>query len=129
MAMLLRLSRLDYEKMERHVRAHWPEEACGLLAGPDGVGGRVYVIENIRHSPVAYEMEASEQVRVMVEVEAQGWELLAIFHSHPHGPPSPSQTDIELAYYPESVYLIWARDGQGAWQMRGFRIEQGQARP
>lgn len=127
--MQLRLSRVDYEKMVAHVQAQWPEEACGLLAGPEGQVRQVYLVENIRHSPVAYEMHGLEQVQAMVEMEAQGWDLLAIFHSHPHGPPFPSETDIELAFYPEAVYIIFALDEPGQWQARGFQIENGAVRP
>src|SRR5262245_59359765 len=98
--MRLRMTQADYEAMLAHLRANWPEEACGILAGQAGTVRQIYRVENIRHSPVAYEMEAAEQVRVMLEIEARGWELLGIFHSHPHGPPFPSETDIELAFYP-----------------------------
>ncbi len=125
--MRLVMSQADYEAMVGHVRAHWPEEACGLLAGQAAlrVVRQVYLIENIRHSPVEYEMHAVEQVRAMVEMEARDWELVGIFHSHPHGPPVPSETDVAQAYYPEAVYVICAPDERGAWQARGFRIEAG----
>jgi len=33
-------------------------------------------------------------------------ELLAIYHSHPRTEAYPSATDIRLAYYPDSSYLI-----------------------
>ena len=128
-AMRLRISQADYETMLAHVQAHWPEEACGLLAGQGEWVRQVYRIENIRHSPVAYEMHALEQVRAMIEIEARGWELRGIFHSHPQGPPVPSATDIELAYYPEAVYVICSPAEENAWQARGFRIEEGQVRP
>src|SRR5262245_15889291 len=114
--MRLVMLQTDYDAMLAYVRANSPEEACGLLAGQGEIVRQVYFVENIRHSPVAYEMNAVEQVRAMVELEARGWEVVGIFHSHPHGPPVPSQTDIELAYYPEAVYVICAPDGQGGWQ-------------
>jgi proteasome lid subunit RPN8/RPN11 len=62
----------------------------------------------------------------MLEIENNGWELSGIFHSHPHGPPVPSPSDVAQAYYPEAVYLICAPDARGAWRGRGFRIEAGQ---
>jgi proteasome lid subunit RPN8/RPN11 len=52
--------------------------------------------------------------------------LLAIFHSHPAGPAGPSATDVRQAYYPESIYIILSPGGQGGWQARAFRIDEGQ---
>jgi proteasome lid subunit RPN8/RPN11 len=114
--------------MLEHVCRRAPEEACGLLAGAPGQVERVYIIENIRHSRYDYYMDPDEQVRAMLEIDAAGWEVNGIFHSHPAGPPVPSATDIHQAYYPEAVYIIWARaDGQ-PWSMRGFAIDAGQVR-
>ena len=121
----LRLKRAHAAQMLGHVQQSRPEEACGLLGGPPGRVERVYLVENIDHSPVAYQMDPTEQVRVMVEIEAAGWEIVGIFHSHPAGPPVPSPTDVAQAFYPEAVYVIVAPDGPETWGMRGFRIDQG----
>jgi [CysO sulfur-carrier protein]-S-L-cysteine hydrolase len=120
------LSKPDYELILGHVRAEWPNEACGLLAGEGGKVQRVYLVENSLHSPRAYQMDPVEQVRVMLEIEAAGWELSGIFHSHPSGPAFPSATDVAQAYYPDSVYLILAADAQGEWHSRAFQIEADQ---
>ena len=118
----------DRQAMVDHVRSAWPEEACGLLAGTGSQVKRVYLIENIRHSPNDYFMDPNQQVRTMLEIEAAGWDLCSIFHSHPAGPPQPSRTDIDRAYYPDAVYIILAPlDGQ-EWTMRGFEINADQVR-
>jgi [CysO sulfur-carrier protein]-S-L-cysteine hydrolase len=114
--------------MLEHVRRLAPEEACGLLAGAPGQVERVYLIENIRHSPYDYFMDPDQQVRAMLEIDAGGWAVNGIFHSHPAGPPVPSPSDITQAYYPDAVYVIWARAGGPAWSMRGFEIDAGRAR-
>lgn len=113
--------------MVAHVRQAWPEEGCGLMGGPPGRVERVYLLENVLHSRVEYRLDPAEQVRVMLEIDAAGWELCGIFHSHPAGPPGPSATDVARAFYPEAVYVILApNDGQAevpaAWQARSFRI-------
>jgi [CysO sulfur-carrier protein]-S-L-cysteine hydrolase len=122
---VLRLKRAHLAQMMAHVQQARPEEACGLLGGPLGQVERVYLVENIDHSPVSYQMDPTEQVRAMLEIEAAGWEITAIFHSHPAGPAVPSPTDVAQAFYPDAVYLIFAPDGPGSWGLRGFRIDQG----
>ena len=124
-AMTLRLTSAQWQQITQQLTRELPNEACGLLAGVNGVVRRVYPVESILRSPVAYEMEPHAQVRAMVEIEEQGWEITAIYHSHPAGPPAPSPTDIAQAYYPDSLYLICAPDARGQWRGRAFRIVDG----
>ena len=121
-----------YEEMIRHVAAHLPEEACGLVGGlVDGPVARAvvfYPIENILHSAVAYEMDPLPQIRAMLDIEAAGLELVAIYHSHPSGPARPSSTDVEQAYYPDSAYLIISLADRQRPTVRGFMLGNGKAR-
>jgi len=106
-----------------HLQECYPEEGCGLLAG-DNLGRvtAVFPIENRLHSPTAYEMAPQQQLQAMLDIEANGWQLLAIYHSHPHGPETPSPTDIALAFYPEAVTLIVSLADQTAPIVRIFQI-------
>ena len=79
---------------------------------------------NTLHSAVRYRMEPLEQLAAFEAIDAQGWQLVGIYHSHPAGPEQPSPTDIAEAYYPEAVYLIWFRRA-GVWECRGFSIQGG----
>jgi proteasome lid subunit RPN8/RPN11 len=56
-------------------------------------------------------------------MEARELDLVGIYHSHPHGPDTPSDTDMHEAYYPDAFYLIWSRR-TGDWACRGYRIHQ-----
>ncbi len=96
-----------------------------MLGGREGVATAVYPIENIWHSPTAYEMAPVPQVETMLKIEDGGDELCAIFHSHPHGPAYPSPTDVALAYYPDSVYLIVSLQEPEQPVIRGFMIVNG----
>lgn len=113
-----------WEQMRSHVAAHAPEEACGLVAGKDGHAQRVIPVENDLHSRFRYRMAPEAQLAAFQEIEAEGLELVAIYHSHPDGPENPSITDIAEAYYPEALYLIWSRTSD-EWQCRGFWIRDG----
>ncbi|MFQ5408170.1 MAG: M67 family metallopeptidase, partial [Anaerolineales bacterium] len=119
------LTRAQCDRMVAHVHAGLPNEACGLLGGVGEVVRGVYPIENVAASPVRYTMDPVAQVRAMVAIENEGWQLLGIFHSHPTGPPHPSPTDIAQAYYPDSVYVICAPDGRGEWRVKGFNLSGG----
>lgn len=120
-----RLSLEIWHLVRDHVVRELPNEACGILGGPPGEAKRVYPIANERHSPYEYFMEPAEQVSAMLAIEAAGWEVSGIFHSHPAGPSVPSRTDVAQAYYPEAVYFIIAPRVPGGWEMRGFSIVDG----
>jgi proteasome lid subunit RPN8/RPN11 len=106
-----------------HVRACLPEEACGILGGRDGRVSQQRAIENAAHSPVRFRMQPRAQVEALLDLEAQGLELLAIYHSHPSGPPTPSAADLGEAYYPEAAALIWCSDS-GRWRARAFDLSR-----
>lgn len=58
-------------------------------------------------------------------MEAHSEELIAIYHSHPQGPPHPSPTDIAQAYYPDAVQLIVSLQEQKRPLIRAFMIQNG----
>ena len=71
-------------------------------------------------------MEPTQQIKSMLNIEAKGLTLLAIFHSHPHGPQTPSETDIAKAYYPEVVHLIISLRTRAKPVARAFTIIERQ---
>ena len=87
-------------------RAEAPDECCGMIASVDGEAVAVHPAENKAHSPLRYEIDGMEQYRIQSAIEDGGLELGAIYHSHTRSEPTPSQTDINLAFYPDAVYLI-----------------------
>src|SRR4030043_1512765 len=89
-----------------HCREIYPNEACGILAGKGRVVQKVYKMTNIENSSVSYMMEPREQFTVMKEMREQGLEMSAIYHSHPQSGVQPSPKDINLAFYPDSLYVI-----------------------
>lgn len=116
------------DDMRSHVAAEAPLEACGLVAGKDGQSARVFLIENEEASRTHFRMDARQQYKAFVEMERSGWELLAIYHSHPNGPPGPSRTDLAEAAYPGVVQLIWSPQMNG-WDCQAFFLDGGQVVP
>ncbi len=85
----------------------YPEEGCGFLAGRDEQVQALYPVENVLHSPVAFEMDPQQQIAALLAIEAAGQQLLAIYHSHPHGPKRPSATDVARAgNYPDALQVV-----------------------
>ena len=115
----------DYESIIKYCENQLPREACGLMAGywdaQVGVVTKVFLLTNIKNSTEEYQVDPGEQVEVFNQLETQNLELVSIFHSHPHNPPYPSKTDLERAYYPESVYTIISFMS-GESEVRAFRI-------
>jgi proteasome lid subunit RPN8/RPN11 len=117
----VRLSRPDLATMLAHVKACLPEEACGLLGGAGEEALRVLPVVNVAASATRFRMDPEGQVRAMAELEEAGLDLLAIYHSHPSGPATPSATDLEEAAYPDAAQLIWAPES-GAWTCSAYRL-------
>jgi len=108
-----------WAQMEVDVEAKAPEEACGILAGIGNQSRLVIPITNILHSPFRFRMEPKEQLDAFLLAENKGLEILAVYHSHPHGISEPSETDHEELTYPGIIYLIWYKV-TSEWQCRGF---------
>ena len=121
----LDLDRDTYEALVAHARRDHPYEVCGLLATDDG--RRVvkhYEIPNAARSMTYYNMDPKAMLHAMHEIDDEGWELLGIYHSHTHTEAFPSPTDVELAFYPDAVYLIVSlQDDEPV--VRGFDIRDG----
>jgi len=117
----LRISHAQLEQMIAQARADAPLETCGLLAGRDGLATRVLPVPNVLHSCVAFRMDGQELIDAMTVCD---FEPLAIYHSHPQGPPVPSPTDVAESYYPDSIYVIISL-AQEPPSVRAFRIVSG----
>lgn len=125
----LELARHHWQEMRAHIQHNLPEEACGFVAGLPLAGeagwrsAAVLPVTNMLHSPVRYRLEPHEHLAAFTRIDEQGWELAAIFHSHPGGPSYPSATDLAESAYPDTIYLIWSLE-KGEWHCRAFIIRE-----
>jgi len=110
----------------QHAIAGLPNEACGVLAGPDGQITHFFPMANADQSPLTYRLEATEQLRVFNEIDDKGWELSGIVHSHTHTEAYPSPTDRAQAFYPDACYLLVSLADQDEPVIRGYRIHDGE---
>ena len=118
---MLIMSRQQFDAMLAHLQADLTQERCGLLAGEHGRVTQVLPVPNALNSPVAYRMDGPAFIEAM---RACAFEPLGIFHSHVHGPPVPSPSDVAEALYPDSIYVIASFHAEPP-SVRAFRIEGG----
>ena len=95
-----------FDELISHCKDAFPNEACGILAGKENKASKIYKMTNIEKSPVSYFMDSKEQFKVMKDIRENNLEMVAIFHSHPSSPAYPSNKDLNLAFYEDSIYII-----------------------
>jgi len=108
--------------MEADVISRAGEEACGFVLGEGNASRMVIPVTNIYHDPFKFRMEPKEELRAFVLAEEKGWEILAIYHSHPHGISKPSSSDFDELTLPGTIYLIWYQ-AAGQWKCRGYLMQ------
>jgi len=112
------------------LRAGVPNEACGILVSDrywadGGVATRWIPLRNAAGSPYRYLIDAQEQLRVWTELDDADEVVWAIVHSHVASPARPSQTDIGLAYYPDSLYIVCSLTNMDEPDARAWSIVDG----
>jgi proteasome lid subunit RPN8/RPN11 len=116
------------EEVLKHAKSAYPKEGCGLLVGRSQADRFIPMI-NAASSATQYEMDPAELISALRDLRGTGEELIAIYHSHPHGPPEPSKTDIARAYYPEAAQLIVCLADVESPRAEAFRIIAGEVIP
>ncbi len=111
-----------YSSMLEHAKTDFPLECCGILGGKGDEATHIYPVTNIDQSKVTYLMDPAEQIKIFKEMRSFGIELKAIYHSHPNHPALPSRTDVDLAYYPEAVYIIISINDRKEIEIGSFNI-------
>ncbi|KXO92433.1 peptidase [Tsukamurella pulmonis] len=122
----LRIRRDLIERMIAHARRDHPDEACGVIAGPEGSDRPERFIEmlNAERSPTFYRFDSAEQLRVWRGMDERDEEPVVIYHSHTATEAYPSRTDVKFASEPNAHYvLISTRDELGPdAEVRSYRI-------
>ena len=94
-----------------------------MIGGRDGVAEKVVRVMNAAASPLRYEMDPQGQFDALKEIEADGGELLAIYHSHTKSAAYPSQTDVNQAQnWPEQIYVIVSLADSEAPDVKAFNL-------
>lgn len=100
-----------------------PIEACGYLAGKDGIVQERYPLTNVDQSPEHFTLDPNEQFDTYKKAKAKGLNLIAVYHTHPETPARPSQEDIKLAFDPVISYVIASISHD---DIKSFKIKDGE---
>jgi len=121
---MIRIPKSIYDDIVEHAKKESPLECCGILGGRGGTVGKVYELSNIEKSSDRFSIGPQEQLRVFEEMEKESMEMIAIYHSHPHTIPFPSETDVKMAFYPEVSSIIISLKERDNPVVKAFRIEK-----
>jgi proteasome lid subunit RPN8/RPN11 len=115
------------DEVRSWARAAYPQEGCGLLVGRRGAEVlrvvRATRARNLRAnaSGTRYEIDPADHVAAWKAAEAEGFEVVGAWHSHPDRTALPSATDLTEAQEGLS-YLIVAVTEEGAGELRAWRL-------
>ena len=118
---MVRIPKIIFQEMVNHALREAPLECCGILAGKGRTVRRMYEMRNADESRTTYLMAPEEQLEVFREIEKERLNMVAIYHSHPHTIPFPSERDVRLAFYPNIAYVIISLKA-GKTSVKGFRF-------
>ena len=107
-----------------------PNEACGLLvassyAADGGLPTRYVPMRNAAESPYRYMIDPEEQLKIWLELEDNDEVPWGIVHSHVASPAVPSATDVGLAFFPDSLYLVCSLADPDRPTVRAWSIVDG----
>lgn len=112
------------DAMVAHARADHPDEACGIIAGPEGSDRpeRFVAMINAERSPTFYRFDSGEQLRLWREMDDLDETPVVIYHSHTATEAYPSRTDISFASEPDAHYVLISTRDPEQHELRSYRI-------
>ena len=125
---MLRIDRATYDAIVAHAREDHPDEACGVVAGPEGSDRpeRFIPMLNAARSPTFYEFDSGDLLRLYREMDDRDEEPVVIYHSHTATEAYPSRTDISLAQEPGAHYVLVSTREPDHTDFRSYRIVDGE---
>nr|WP_203416845.1 M67 family metallopeptidase [Jiangella ureilytica] len=124
---MLSIRRDLVDAIVEHARKDHPDEACGVIAGPEGSDRpeRFVPMLNAARSPTFYEFDSMDLLRLYREMDDNDEEPVVIYHSHTATEAYPSRTDIAYANEPGAHYVLVSTRDDDTHEFRSFRIVDG----
>ncbi|WP_200834767.1 M67 family metallopeptidase [Amycolatopsis alkalitolerans] len=124
---VLRIRRELVDEIVAHARRDHPDEACGVIAGPEGSDRPVRFIPmlNAARSPTFYEFDSTDLLKLYREMDANDEVPVVIYHSHTATEAYPSRTDVSYASEPDAHYVLVSTREPAEHEFRSYRIVDG----
>ncbi len=129
---MLRILQETHDAIVAHAKRDHPDEACGIVAGPEGSDRpqRFVPMINAAGSPTFYEFDSTELLQLYKEMWSNDEEPVVVYHSHTATEAYPSRTDIGLASEPAAHYVLVSTrehgNSDGPVEFRSYRIVDGE---
>ena len=123
---MLQVTRDVLDRLVALAYDRYPEEACGLVAGPpgEGVASEFYPCRNAAASARVYTIDPADHLRAERDADDRDLEINGVVHSHTHTEPYPSPTDVAQAPDPGWHYVIVSLK-RHVPEVRSYRIVDG----
>lgn len=128
---VLRISQAVVDAIVAHAKRDHPDEACGVVAGPEGSDRpeRFVPMVNAASSPTFYELDPTDLLRLYREMDDRNEEPVVVYHSHTATDAYPSRTDVNLAMEPNAHYVLVSTrehgNSEGPVELRSYGIVDG----
>ena len=125
---MLRIDRATRDAIVEHARRDHPDEACGIVAGPEGSDRpeRFVPMLNAARSPTFYEFDSADLLRLYRDMDSRDEVPVVVYHSHTATEAYPSRTDIAYASEPNAHYVLVSTREAETTEFRSFRIVDGE---
>jgi proteasome lid subunit RPN8/RPN11 len=129
---VLMIPREHVDAMIAHAKEDHPDEACGVITGPEGSDDPVRFVRmtNAERSPTFFRFDSAEQLQLANEMFEEDHEIVVVYHSHTATEAYPSRTDISYAAEPQAHYVLVSTaesgGGDGPVEVRSYRIVDGE---
>ncbi|MDQ2795991.1 MAG: M67 family metallopeptidase [Actinomycetota bacterium] len=125
---MLSINRSLYDAIVAHARRDHPDEACGVIAGPEGSDQpeRFVPMLNAARSPTFYEFDSADLLQLYKQMAGNDEEPVVVYHSHTATEAYPSRTDISLAQEPNAHYVLVSTRSDDDTEFRSYRIVDGE---
>ncbi len=102
----MRLTCAVVDAVIAHARDAAPAECCGVLIGRDGEVLEAFATRNAADRPTRFLIDPQDHFEAIRTARRRLLDVVGYYHSHPHTPARPSETDLAEATYPDHLSLI-----------------------
>jgi proteasome lid subunit RPN8/RPN11 len=125
----MKISRALLTRIHAHLEHGYPNEACGVMLGKEGVVKEVVPADNQRTDSARnrYLIDPLAYMKIERDADTRGLQVLGIYHSHPDVAARPSEFDLDHAW-PNFSYLIVSVVKGKAVESNSWRLREDRSR-